>query len=96
MSNLVDPSEIESIVGAQRDQYLHIGRADSVDQIFYILHSQECVNREVDLRKCLYSQALDRGINPSDWEDYEDQPTFLSLNNNHLVPAGFWSWDSSR
>ena len=58
MTNLVDPSEIESIVGARRHKASHLCR--TVDDIVYILHSQQCIEDYPDLRKCPFSRALDR------------------------------------
>ena len=58
MTNLVDPSEVESIVGARRHKTSHLCR--TVDDIVYILHSQQCIEDYPDLRKCPFSKALDR------------------------------------
>lgn len=62
MSELVDPEQIEAIVGARRHETVHIGRAVPGEARVYILHSRECVERREDLRDCPYSIALDRGI----------------------------------
>ena len=59
MTNLVDPSEVESIVGARRHKTSHLCR--TVNDIVYILHSQQCIEDYPDLRKCPFSRALDRG-----------------------------------
>lgn len=75
MTDLVNPNEIEEIVGVKRDPLLHWGRAVSAEQTVYILHSQECVDSGIDLRDCAFSKALDKGINPNKW--VEDCPVVL-------------------
>lgn len=62
MSELVDASQIEAIVGARRHPTEHLGRAVPEEQQVYILHSQKCLDSGRDLRECPYSLALDRGI----------------------------------
>jgi hypothetical protein len=59
MINLVPENEIESIVGRQRDAVRHIGLRRIEDKRVYIMHSQECKNSGIDLRDCVYSQALE-------------------------------------
>jgi hypothetical protein len=91
MSELVDPSEIETIVGATRHPTDHIGRADSSTQTVYILHSQECRDSGIDLRECPFSIALDRGIEEwfpwTGWRRLQDQPVRLELARDYLMPA---------
>ena len=87
MSDLVDRSSIEEIVGAQRDQTEHLGRAVSTEQTVYILHSQQCLDSGIDLRECRYSAALDRGINLKVWEDLQDRPVVLGVGQGRLVPS---------
>ena len=80
MTNLVDPSKIEKIVGAKRDSRLHIGRFDTPTGEFYILHSQECVSSTQDLRLCDYSKSLDSTwIDEVDWIDAVNTPYFIQL-----------------
>lgn len=89
MTNLVPTDEIERIVGIERHQTAHYGRAASDDQTVYILHSRDCKNSGVDLRQCRYSKALDRGILTTQWTGYEDQPVLLWFDggaNERLVP----------
>lgn len=74
MSDLVKPSEIEKIVGVERHPVMHFARAVSAENKVYILHSQQCLDSGIDLRKCEYSLALDNGIEPEYWEGFEDQP----------------------
>ncbi len=62
MSGLVNPDQIEQLVGIRRHQTEHFGRADSTEQTVYILHSQECKDSGIDLRECPFSIALDQGI----------------------------------
>jgi len=59
MTELVDPKKIEKIFGVPRheDYHLLLFKAGTI----YIMHSHECVNTGIDLRKCAYSVALDKG-----------------------------------
>lgn len=79
MTELVDPSEIERIVGAKRHPTRHVGRAVSAEQTVYILHSRECRDSGVDLRECRFSLALDKGINKGLWGNHQDRPVFLDV-----------------
>lgn len=92
MAELVDPLEIETLVGARRHESEHWGRASSEDEIVYILHSKNCLNSGIDLRACLFSIALYRGIiePPScwaAWEQNQDKPVLLRISGGHVVPA---------
>lgn len=84
MSNLVPADQIEAIVGAARHPSEHIGRAVSVEQQVYILHSRECKESGIDLRDCPYSVALDLGIDSEEWP--VDQPVRLRVVDGFLVP----------
>ena len=90
MSDLVDPTEIESLVGAKRHPAQHLGRAVSADKRVYILHSRRCLAKyilaEGDLRDCAYSKALDNGIEVEDWADSEDKPVALAIYRKRLIP----------
>ena len=87
MSELVPPTEIEGIVGARRHPTDHIGRAVSSEQTVYILHSKECVDSGIDLRRCPFSIALDRGIDlDGAWNGREDEPVTLGIIDLKLVP----------
>lgn len=87
MTDLVDPNIIQEIVGRPRHPVAHLGRAVSEEGQVYILHSQWCKERTRDLRDCVYSRALDRGIDLALWADYEDQPVRLGLDPDHgLIP----------
>ena len=90
MSDLVPPDKIEQIVGARRHRTAHIVRAVSSEQTVYILHSQKCLDdcliRGVDLRDCVFSLALDRGIEPERWAGREDRPFVAGLWQGRLVP----------
>lgn len=81
MSDLVDPHEIERIVGLTRSQTEHFGRA--VDDVMYIMHSLDCLNSGIDLRDCEYSKAMDNDITiiPGG----EGQPLRLSVLNGVLL-----------
>lgn len=91
MSDLVDPTEIETIVGVSRHTTEHWGRAVSAEQTVYILHSQECRDSGIDLRECPYSVALDRGIEDwfpwAGWRRVQDQAVRLELSRGYLMPA---------
>jgi len=82
VSAIVPTDEIEGIVGAERHEWAHIGRAVSEEQRVYILHSKDCINEGVDLRRCEYSEALDAGIVLSEWEHWEDQPVWLCISDD--------------
>lgn len=79
MTRLESADKIEAKVGAKRHPTEHRGRAVSVTQRVYILHSQECVARGIDLRKCEYSEALDLGIDLAVWGDFQDVPVVLGI-----------------
>lgn len=88
MTNLVDPTEIERIVGARRHPTDHYARAVSAERMVYILHSALCRDSGRDLRWCAYSQALDNGINESDWANLSDRPVRVEISlDERLVPA---------
>lgn len=86
MSDLVPAGDIERIVGVTRHTTRHYGRAVSDEQTVYILHSQECKDSGIDLRDCMFSIALDRGIFPDEWADFQDMPVELRIRNALLVP----------
>jgi hypothetical protein len=86
MSYKVSAHTIESIVGVPRHATDHYGRAVSWEQVVYILHSQDCLVIEEDLRDCDYSLALDLGIDVDDW--VQDAPVVLEIRNGRLVPKG--------
>ena len=85
VTNLVDPSDIEIIVGAKRDETFHIGWFNSPGGIFYILHSQQCVSSEPDLRDCEYSKSLDEHwVDVLEWT--EGVPRFIKLGDGQIEP----------
>lgn len=86
MSDLVDPNDIEAIVGRAREEHAHWGRASTTDQKFYILHSRQCLDSGLDLRRCEYSLALDNAFDPEDFADLEDRPVPLMLWHGMLLP----------
>lgn len=88
MSALVPGSDIEGIVGVPRHITRHYARAVSREQTVYVLHSHECRSTDRDLRDCLYSQALDRGIDESVWAGHEDQPVRVTIGRSgRLIPV---------
>ena len=87
MTAHVDPSAIEEIVGHSRHAAQHLARAVSAEQVVYILHTQKCKDSGVDLRDCPYSLALDRGIDPADWEGFEDRAVVVAIIHGRLFPV---------
>ena len=77
--------EIETIVGVKRRLGEHWGRAVSAEQTVYILHSRSCLKNEPDLCQCLYSLALDQGIDSSQW--VQDEPVRLTVSK----AGGCWN-----
>ena len=67
MTQLVDPSDIEAIVGRERDQSEHWGRSRPSDMSFYIMHSFDCLDSVIDLRDCEYSRGLDKSLDNDLW-----------------------------
>lgn len=86
MTDLVDPTEIERIVGARRHPIHHLARAVSSEQTVYILHSQRCKDSGIDLRACEFSLALDNGIREHEW--IEDETTLVATLQGTLLPLG--------
>lgn len=90
MTELVDPFEIERIVGARRHRTAHLGRAVSAEERVYVLHSQECLDSGIDLRECPYSLALDQVAAQGDWKLWRhraDVPVLVALWRDLLIPA---------
>lgn len=90
MTELVNPSEIEAVVGVSRHATEHWGRAVSAEETVYILHSQACKDSGIDLRQCPYSIALDRGIDHflpwTGWRRVPDRAVRLDLVSGYLMP----------
>lgn len=86
MTDLVPPEDIERIVGAPRDRIMHLARAVSSEEKVYLLHSQACLDRGGDLRDCEHSKALDGGIDPAEWERFEDVPVVAVIRKDRLAP----------
>lgn len=82
MSNLVDPSSIERIVGLNRHPTVHLGRVVTAEDTVYIMHSEACVVDTPDLRDCPYSIALDKGVDVDRWD--RDVPAVLWIKDGRL------------
>lgn len=87
MSERVPADQIEQIVGVPRHSTRHYARAVSAGQTVYILHSQTCKEMTPDLRTCVYSTALDSGIDEYEWSDVEDRPVHVTIRAGRLVPV---------
>jgi hypothetical protein len=85
MTELVNPEEIEEIVGKQRSDLVHWAKAVSEEKKVYLLHPTKCLKDESDLRNCPYSRALDNGIDIREW--IEDVPLEVEVGDGHLRPA---------
>ncbi len=88
MTDLVDASEIEALVGAPRHDTLHLGRLDTARAAVFILHSAECLGTVDDLRHCRFSTALDEGVDELLWRGWKNRPVVLAvLMDGYLTPA---------
>lgn len=87
MSTIVPAEQIERIVGAPRDRQRHLARAITAEQTVYILHSQACKDSTPDLRECVFSLALDVGIDEDMWSAALDRPTQVAVREGRLVPV---------
>lgn len=89
VSDIVDPDEIEAIVGLARHDTEHYGRAVSAEQRVYILHPRQCRDAVPDLRDCPYSDALDWGIDAAGvwplWAARQDVPVRLVVTPDGLL-----------
>lgn len=88
MSDLVSPTDIERIVGAERHPVQHLARAVSANRRVYILHSRACLDSGIDLRDCEHSLALDRGIPMDKWCNVQDRALKVKVHDGLLVPTG--------
>jgi|GEM_PF-1473118 len=88
MNDLVDPNQIELIVGARRHSVKHLGRVVTATQTTYILHSQLCLQRGEDLRECVFSRAMDEGFDLAEFEAFTDRPIVMAVDSQGvLCPA---------
>ena len=86
MSRIETPDKTMQIVGRDRHETEHYGRAVSAEERVYILHSRECFESGRDLRQCEFSIAMDLGIDLDRW--VEDQTVLLEIEDGLLVPDG--------
>lgn len=88
VADLVDPGQIERIVGARRHSIKHLGRVVTADHTTYILHSEHCRSRGLDLRECAFSVAMDDGVDDAEFEGYTDRAIVMGVDSNGvLLPA---------
>jgi hypothetical protein len=83
VSELMNRTEIEMIVGMSRHATEHYARAVSAERTVYVLHSYRCLNGGRDLRECPYSLALDEGIDPAEWR--EDVSCAIGITGGRLI-----------
>lgn len=87
MSEIVPAYLIEEIVGVARHRTRHYARAVSGEQTVYVLHSQDCLDSGRDLRLCMFSVALDKGIDLAVWGEHQDQPHRVTIGRSgRLIP----------
>lgn len=87
MSNLVPSEDIETFLASPRHPTRHLARAVSANQTVYILHSKRCLDSGIDLRDCVYSLALDEGIDLDRWE--QDKAVHAIIEFGMLVPCEY-------
>lgn len=87
MSDIVPSADIERIVGATRHETDHIARAVSREQRVYLLHPHACLREHTDLRDCLFSLALDEGIDLFVWVEDVPMTVLIADDGQGLVPA---------
>jgi hypothetical protein len=97
MSDLVN-DDTERIVGTARRPVEHWARAVSAerpaDGIVVILHSEECLRRNLDgprgLLACPFSEALDNGISLGRWGAHQERPVRVAVVLEELIPWHPW------
>ena len=85
MSTLVDPGEIETIVGARRHSVKHLGRLITETRTVYVLHSHLCRNTGRDLRECEFSIAMDEGVDWTLFTEQLDRPIIMGVDSRGLL-----------
>lgn len=87
------PAEVAlDVVGVDRHPIEHWGKAVSAERLLYILHSESCVEARDDLTECIYSKALDNGIDLERWQGHFDKAALLVIEDWRLVPhPTLWS-----
>lgn len=79
MTEVVPADEIEGIVGWPRHATRHYARAVSAERQVYVLHSQQCFDTRPDLNTCMFSVALENGIDQDVWKGLEDTPVRVTI-----------------
>lgn len=97
MTYVVPADQIEGLVGAKRHSVKHLGRLSSdstaeplsdewwLTSSFYILHSEHCKANTPDLRTCVFSEALDAGLEESDWTGYQGKTVVLAVDSDGIL-----------
>ena len=91
MSEVQDAAVVQAAVGAERREGEHLGRVVSAEERVYVLHSERCIESGIDVRKCAFSAALDRGLDEHVWRNHTDTPVVLAIGGalGDLVPGSF-------
>ncbi|MCJ1709266.1 hypothetical protein [Microbacterium sp. VKM Ac-2923] len=79
MSEVQDSDVVEAVVGTERREDEHVGRAVTAEERMYVLHSRRCIESGIDVRACAFSASLDRGIDLNVWRDHMDAPVVLGI-----------------
>jgi hypothetical protein len=90
MVEKVNPEDIEAIFGVPRFPTWHLGLADPHSEVFYIMHSQECLDTNKSVLECKFSHVLDDdGISEEYWADCQGVPYFIILSpkTNRILPV---------
>lgn len=91
MIRTIPSDQAEGFVGAERLEFVHVGLASSSDERVYVLHSARCLRIRQELREelteCVFSTALENGIDLAAWRGFEDTPVSLSILNGQLFPV---------
>lgn len=86
MTECVTWEQMQEVFGIPRLDHVHVAKAVSDEQVLYILHSQDCLDRTEDLRTCPYAEAQNQGVDEAAWEPYLDKIVVVALMQNWTGP----------